>query len=404
MVTPAAPEQVKQSSLQRSVPPVGGGMQGALAGTPVQMLLMLQRTAGNQAVNQLLRQYRSSRQPSPGLMPTVQRCGGKACNCSPEKKAAHTAVQPVEEEQVQDTSAMTLPSLQRDPDDDEDTGGEAQRAEQEAAGGGADEASTQSAADQSTEEPAQSEEQSASATNDREDASGTEADGGNQDEEQPAQDSNQGASTGEDTNQAADPGNTGDSGDADQAAAEVEPVAPVSGEGEQHEEEVFGGTVSLQGRTNASFGNSFTTTTIHTTPGDASVCGCEAKDCVHISGTLTSTFTMTTRVSLPTPPSGLTARQTQVAQYLIDNCISPHEQQHVAAFNAYRGTVATPFDLSCCRADVNSSLQAIHDGVEQPRHSSAQTTSDNLDPFNSTFDPDCADDADISSCITCPTP
>jgi hypothetical protein len=402
MVTPAAPEQVKQSNLQPSVPRVGG-MQYALAGTPVQMLLMLQRTAGNQAVNQLLRQYRSSRQPGAGLMPAVQRCGGKACNCSPQEKAAHTAVQPLEEEQAQATSAMTLPSLQRDADDD-DTNGGAPPAEQEAADESGDDASTQSAADQNAEEPAQGGVQSAAATNDTDDPTGTEADGGNQSEEQPAQDSNQGASAGEDTNQAADPGNTADAGDDDSAAAEVEPVAPVSGEGEQHEEEVFGGTISLQGRTNASFGNSFTTTTIHTTPGDASACGCEAKDCVHISGTLTSTFTMTTRVSLPTPPSSLTARQTQVAQYLIDNCISPHEQQHVAAFNAYRGTVATPFDLSCCRADVNSSLQAIHDGVEQPRHSSAQTTSDNLDPFNATFDPDCADDADISSCITCPTP
>src|ERR1035437_5073892 len=98
MLTSAVPEQVSQSNVQRAAQQTGGGMQRALAGNPVQMLLMLQRTAGNQAVNQLLRQYKSGRQPSPSLfMPAVQHCGGKACNCSPQEKAAHASVQPLEE-------------------------------------------------------------------------------------------------------------------------------------------------------------------------------------------------------------------------------------------------------------------------------------------------------------------
>src|SRR5665213_2956694 len=101
MFAPVASEQVSQSNLQRATQQGGDGMQRALAGgVPVQMLLMLQRTVGNQAVNQLLRQYRSSRQPAAVLgMPAVQRCGGRPCNCSPQEKAAHTQVQPMEEEQ-----------------------------------------------------------------------------------------------------------------------------------------------------------------------------------------------------------------------------------------------------------------------------------------------------------------
>jgi hypothetical protein len=328
----------------------------------------------------------------------VQRCGGKPCNCSPQEKAAHAAVQPPAEEQAQTTSGTTLASLQRDADDDDDTddGGAAPTDQ----GGGANAADADGGAGQSASAPDQ-----ASATPNDQDATQTADASSGQTTDDTVGDTGGGdQSTATDQSDGGQAADTADSTDSDVDAADVEPVPPVSGQGEQREEEVFGGSINLQGRTNASFGNSFTTTTIHTTPGDASACGCEAANCVHISGTLTSTFTMSTHVSLPSPPAGATPRQRAVAQYLIDNCISPHEQQHVTAFNAYQGTVRTPFDLSCCRADVNSSLQAIHDGVEQTRHDSAQTTSDNLDPFNATFDPDCADDADMSSCITCPTP
>ena len=33
----------------------------------------------------------------------------------------------------------------------------------------------------------------------------------------------------------------------------------------------------------------------------------------------------------------------------IDIVLAPHEQQHVAAFQAYIGIVSTPFDLTLCR-------------------------------------------------------
>ena len=66
---------------------------GFAAGSPVATLLHLQRTAGNAAVNRLLRQYtgqglaagRST--PTAGLM--LQRCGATSCNCTEEEKAIH---------------------------------------------------------------------------------------------------------------------------------------------------------------------------------------------------------------------------------------------------------------------------------------------------------------------------
>jgi hypothetical protein len=129
-----------------------------------------------------------------------------------------------------------------------------------------------------------------------------------------------------------------------------------------------------------------------------------AADCVHVTGTLVSTFTMTTNVSLPAVPSGLTACQQRTVRAAITNCLSPHEQRHVTAFNAYRGTVRTPFDINCCRADVHSSLQAIHDGVEGPRHDQVQQTSDALDPFQVDIDLDCQPGTDPNAGVHCPPP
>jgi hypothetical protein len=89
-------------------------------------------------------------------------------------------------------------------------------------------------------------------------------------------------------------------------------------------------------------------------------------------------------------------------QYTIDNCIAPHEQQHVTAYNAYNGTVQTPFDITCCRAAADASIKAVHDQVAKARHDTVQASSDALDPFMADVDLDCGADADPATCMTCP--
>ncbi len=400
MLTPAVPEQVARSIVQRVAQLSEGGMQRTLAGNPVQMLLMLQRTAGNQAVNQLLRQYKAGRLPSPGpLLPAVQRCGGKPCNCSPKEKAAHTQVQALEEDQVPAVSAIALPSLQRDADDDDDAGSDDSTAGpvEQSAEADAESADT---ADQSTEEPSEESEQSESASEDTDDGSAGQTD----DDSETAPAPND-ADEGEQS--AADPDQTADSGDADDSTADtaaVEPVGPVSGEGEPHEEEVHGGgSLNLLGVTNSHYKSSFDAGAYTTNAGEYCT-GCADADCVNVVGTLTSTFTMTTDVVLPKIPAGMTATQKTVVQYAIDNCISPHEQQHVTAFNAYNGTVQTPFDINCCRAAVVSSIKAVHTDLESTRHDTVSNASKALDPFPASVDLDCDGSADPSSCMTCPPP
>jgi hypothetical protein len=60
----------------------------------------------------------------------------------------------------------------------------------------------------------------------------------------------------------------------------------------------------------------------------------------------------------------LTACQRQRVRDAISNVLAPHEQRHVGAFRTYNGTVRTPFSITLCGADFDSSIQAVHDSVE----------------------------------------
>ena len=178
--------------------------------------------------------------------------------------------------------------------------------------------------------------------------------------------------------------------DADSAL--VEPLPNVAGEGEPSELVAYAKSVRLQGRTNASFKNSFTTQGITTELGTGCTrCGKSA--CVHATGTVESTFSVSTTVTLPRVSDfpKLTPCQRERVQDGIDTVLSPHEQQHVDAFHTYDGTVSTPFDLTICRDNFNAQIQSIHNVLQQSRRTAAQSASDALDPFQFDVDLDCTD-------------
>ena len=168
-----------------------------------------------------------------------------------------------------------------------------------------------------------------------------------------------------------------------------EPLPDIAGEG--IETEVSAYSVTLRGRTDASFSNSFRTRNVRTT----TATGCEGCDgeCVHVTGTLVSTFRVRTTVTLPSVNdfSDLTACQRQRVRDGINNVLRPHEQEHVAAFRTYNGTVSTPFDFTLCRSEFDAQVQALHDSIEAPRQAAAQAASDALDPFEFEVDLDCED-------------
>jgi hypothetical protein len=65
------------------------------------------------------------------------------------------------------------------------------------------------------------------------------------------------------------------------------------------------------------------------------------EDKVDVTGTVVATFKVSTQVSLPSVPGGLSACQTKRVKDAIDLQLKPHEDQHVAAMKLYDGTFET---------------------------------------------------------------
>lgn len=166
----------------------------------------------------------------------------------------------------------------------------------------------------------------------------------------------------------------------DEEGAALEPIADASGVGPEKEVEAMA-SVSLPGLTTASFSSSFVTQGATQRRGEG---GCNVA-----SGTLVNTFTVGTTVTLPPVPDSLTECQRANAQRFIDTILSPHEQEHVTAFNTYNGTSSRPFSVTICPGeDFATLVQAEHDTDAQARQAAAQALSDALDPFNVDVDID----------------
>lgn len=167
----------------------------------------------------------------------------------------------------------------------------------------------------------------------------------------------------------------------------------VSGHGRSHKATAHGGGVVLRGKTNATFdGGSFHTENINTEAGSGCK-QCKAKDCVHVTGQVVTTYKVTTSVSLPSLSQfkNLTPCQRQAVQDAIQNKLAPHEQDHVSAFSQYNGSSSQDLDVTTCRAAFPSSVQQLVNTEEKQRRADAKAASDALDPFQIDVDLDCQD-------------
>jgi hypothetical protein len=166
-------------------------------------------------------------------------------------------------------------------------------------------------------------------------------------------------------------------------------VPHVSAEGERRETVAHG--AKLNGKTHASFSNSYKTRDLKAEP----VMGDDGKkrNLIHFTGTLVSKFKVTTRVSLPSVWSfkGLTKCQRRLVQEAITNELAPHEQEHVAAFKTYDGTIEESFGLTATRQEFAAIMKQMHNATETVRRSAAQDASEALDPFEIDVDLDCED-------------
>ncbi len=168
-----------------------------------------------------------------------------------------------------------------------------------------------------------------------------------------------------------------------------------SGKGTQSKDRAHANSLTLQGRTDATFdGGSFETRDVRVTRAEG--CDtCEAGQCVRVRGVLVARYRVTTTVTLPSVNDfpDLTACQRQRVQDAIDNVLAPHEQEHVRAFEQYNGVTRTPFDITLCRSEFDSTIQEMFEQQASDRRDRAQTASDALDPFNFDVDLDCEDES-----------
>jgi len=187
----------------------------------------------------------------------------------------------------------------------------------------------------------------------------------------------------------------------DSSVAEPEQLPVISGEGMTTQATAYG--LALRGRTDASFSNDFSTEDGQTRPATGCT-GCGGGECIRATGTLVSTFQVATTVTLPSVDDfpGLTPCQRDRVQNGITNVLAPHEQQHVAVFQTYNGTVRTPFNLKLCQDELDARIQSLHDGIAASRQARAQARSDALDPFNFDVDLNCQDKPAFSGTTTSP--
>ena len=166
----------------------------------------------------------------------------------------------------------------------------------------------------------------------------------------------------------------------DQASIELLPPVQIEVEGSKIQNTTHNGDcngVSVSGSTDANYSSSGSLSGRPTRATDCS--GCAGSDCITVNGTVVSVFTTAPTVTLPAVPGGLNACEQRAVRNFINTTLSQHEQQHVSAFNTYRGRVRTPISFTGCSADLQTEVQNIHDSVEVPRRAASDAASAALD-------------------------
>ncbi len=133
--------------------------------------------------------------------------------------------------------------------------------------------------------------------------------------------------------------------------------------------------VSVSGDTQANYTSTGALSGRPTRSTDCTVCD----NCITINSTVVSTFRTNPVVTLPPVPGNLNACEQRAVRAFINGTLNQHEQQHVAAFNTYRGRLSTPFSFTGCESDLAAEVQAVHDNIEGPRRDASDALSAALD-------------------------
>lgn len=151
-------------------------------------------------------------------------------------------------------------------------------------------------------------------------------------------------------------------------------------------------SVSFEGTTEGTFDGGVGTTRNLRRAASEGCTGCTENDCFQYTGQLQISYSVSTRVTLPDVPQGLTDCQHERVRSAIDNVLAPHEQDHVAAFNQYNGSARLPINYKGCSAGIADHVQELHDTHAAARRAAAQAASDALDPFHISVDLNCEEE------------
>jgi len=120
-------------------------------------------------------------------------------------------------------------------------------------------------------------------------------------------------------------------------------------------------------------------------------CGCKkGVQCLHVTGTLVTDYSVGVTINMPPMPSGLTECEQGKVQAWLDNVLLPHEEDHKKRLMTYNGQTKNPVDVTGCGEDeIKKKVQAITDAEDSTRKAKAKALSDAIDPFVRVID--CSD-------------
>jgi hypothetical protein len=180
---------------------------------------------------------------------------------------------------------------------------------------------------------------------------------------------------------------------ADQTAEDSEHVSlpPITFEREPSYFSLEGGCdgLHLHGKADATFSSNGSVQNQVATAGKG--CGCEkGVQCLHVTGTLVTNYSVSVTITMPPVPSGLTDCEQAHVRAFLQNVLRPHEEDHRARFMTYNGQTKNPVDVTGCGSDdIAQKVQAIGDAEDAARQSAANARSGAIDPFVRNID--CSD-------------
>jgi hypothetical protein len=149
--------------------------------------------------------------------------------------------------------------------------------------------------------------------------------------------------------------------------------------GREHSSTAYGQAFSFKGKTDASYSHSWD----HQN---------DVAKGNKVSGDLVETYSVSTQITLPPIPDGLSECETPIVEDAINNKLNAHELDHVAAFETYNGSVTSPFSLKGTAEQITAALEARHQSHETKRRAAAAKKSKALDPFMIKVKTDTCDD------------